>query len=502
MLRTHPVHRALPAALALGFAGVPVADLDADTLRAAGPAQRATQAAAYRAGAGAPWLGQRFAPLVAAPPEPAPFGTVLTVSNCNDAGSGSLRQAMLDAHGSTRIEFATTCSTITLTSGTLIDTNVDSLRIAAPIRTVAGRPQPSITIDAGTHSRVIEHRSTGPLELEGLALVNGRSLAVNTEGRGGCVYSNGRVVATGVTITGCVAEARGDGAAVGGGIWSEDVVGLVHSQVSGNVAQAPSSGYSYGGGVFATRGFYAAFSTIDGNQATAFGYGGGVGCVGPAAILHSSITANAAAVGGGLGLFGGLTVGSGDVYLMNSTVAFNSATMFGGGIEVAAELRVHNSTIASNAGSTSGRGNGIVMTGTHPLILVSSIVHGNAHGDIDGPSAVSGNANLVGSSNVALPGDTSGADPGLGTLDYHGGLTPVIDLQAGSPAIDAGDNPLELPCDQRGGTLVSLETFAMVGLRERVVGARADIGAFEVGAGGRLFQSGFEFAGESCYRER
>jgi len=163
---------------------------------------------------------------------------------------------------------------------------------------------------------------------------------------------------------------------------------------------------------------------------------------------------------------------------------------------------VHNSTIAGNHGSSAGHANGIVFEGSHPLTLVSTIVHGNANGDIEGPTSIAGHANLVGASNVSLPAGTLSANPAFGTLDYHGGLTRVIDLQPSSPAIDAGDNPLELPCDQRAGVLLTLESFRMVDRRERVVGAHADIGAFEFGAGDALFSSGFEAPDETCYRER
>ena len=496
MLRTHPARSALPAALALCLAGLPMADLCADTVHAAD----AAPARAYRAAA--PWRATRFAPL-RGPAGPAPFGTVLTVTNCNDSGPGSLRQAMLDAQGDTSIQFAMACSTITLTDGALVDPHANAMRIAAPLRTVDGRPQPSVTIDATEHSRVIEHRSAGPLQLEGLALVNGRTLAINIDSKGGCLYSNGRIIASGVTVAGCSAAAEGDAAALGGGIWSADVVGLVHSTVSGNLAQATSSdGYSYGGGVFAAQGFYSVFSTIYGNQSTALGYGGGIGVVGPVAIISSSISGNAAAFGGGLGLFGGIGLESGDVYLANSTVAYNSASFFAGGIDVSAELTVHNSTIAGNHGSSAGHANGIVTEGSHPLTLVSTIVHGNGNGDLEGASSIAGNANLVGASSVPLPAGTLTGNPRFGTFDYHGGLTFVLALQPTSPAIDAGDNPLELPCDQRGGVLVTLESFRMVGRHERVFGARADIGAFEAGVGEFVFNSGFEAPGDTCYRER
>lgn len=66
-------------------------------------------------------------------------------------------------------------------------------------------------------------------------------------------------------------------------------------------------------------------------------------------------------------------------------------------------------------------------------------------------------------------GNLSGLDPRLGPLQDNGGPTPTMALQPGSPAIDAGSNPLDLTADQRG-------------YKSRVVGAAADMGAYEFGA--------------------
>lgn len=459
----HPSRRTLVAALALSLGSLAVADAPA------APA----------------WGAQRFQPLPAARGN-APSGANLTVTNCNDSGPGSLRQAMLDAHNNTRIEFAMACSTITLTSGALTDPNTDSLKIVAPIRAVAGRAQPSITIDAATHSRVIEHRSGGALELYGLALVNGRTSAI----KGGCIYANGRVSLTGVTVSGCAALGTSSTAALGGGIWSDDEVDLVHSTVSGNVAQAGSGGYAYGGGVFTPYALYTQFSTISGNAATGFGYGGGASTLGRVAITSSLVSGNSAAYGAGLALFGGPDVGSGDLYLHDSTVTDNSASGFAGGIEVGADLSIYNSTIANNTGQTAAHANGVLVEGTHALTLVSTIIAGNALGDIGGASSISGHANLVGSSNAPLPPGTLGGAPQFGTFGNHGGQTDTLALLPGSPAIDAGDNPLGLLCDQRGGAFTPPDM--LTGVYERRFGTQVDIGAFEYGAGDRLFASGFE----------
>jgi hypothetical protein len=423
-----------------------------------------------------------------------PDGANFTVTNCNDSGPGSLRQAMLDAHNNTQIDFAQLgCSTITLTSGALTDPDTDSLKIVAPISLVGGKPKPSITIDAATHSRVIEHRSGGSLELTGIALVNGRTTAA----KGGCVYANGRVTTNAVTIAGCTAVASGTAAALGGGIWSDDEVELVYSTITGNVAQAPAGGYSYGGGVFTPYAFYAMFSSNTANTATGFGYGGGVGVIGPVAIKSSLVSTNVAAYGGGLGLFGGPDVGSSDLYLVDSTVAFNTASGFAGGIEASADLAIYNSTIANNYGHTPAHANGIVIEGSHALNLVSSIVAGNAIGDISGPTSIGGHADLVGVSSVALPPGTLNGDPQLAAFGDYGGQTQTLGLQPGSPAIDAGDNPLGLFCDQRGGS--AIPPYAMSGLYRRSIGVHADIGAFEFGISDGVFASGFEEPSTSCY---
>ena len=57
----------------------------------------------------------------------------------------------------------------------------------------------------------------------------------------------------------------------------------------------------------------------------------------------------------------------------------------------------------------------------------------------------------------------------LGPLAYNGGTTRTHALLAGSPAIDAGSNPLGLTTDQRGAGF------------PRVVGGASDMGAYESG---------------------
>ena len=57
--------------------------------------------------------------------------------------------------------------------------------------------------------------------------------------------------------------------------------------------------------------------------------------------------------------------------------------------------------------------------------------------------------------------------PRLAPLTNNGGSTRTLALLPGSPAIDAGYDPFSLGTDQRGAGF------------DRVVGANADIGAYE-----------------------
>ena len=420
----------------------------------------------------------------------APNGANIAITNCNDSGPGSLRAAMATVTNNSIITFdQLTCSTITLTTGALTDPNVDSLQLLATPLIVSGRPVPKVTIDGNGNGRVIDHESGGSLELQGLALRNGRA----SDGKGGCVYSAGHVKATAVTVGGCVAAAVGTGDALGGGIASNDAIELHFSTISGNNAQANTGGNAYGGGLFTRYGLSVEYSTISGNSTTGVGYGGGASVLGYANIHSSVVSGNAAAYGAGLALFGG-SVGPGDLVIANSTIAQNHASGFAAGIEVSGPLQVFNSTIAGNTGDHAASAAGIVVEGSNTLQLVSSIVATNtqagvAH-DITGPTAISGSANLIGASAIAVPAGTLSGNPMLGTLADNGGQTLTMRLLPGSPAINAGSTSGNDVCDQRAGIRTPGGSFTA--RFPRTIGTATDIGAFESGTGDPIFVSGFE----------
>jgi hypothetical protein len=273
--------------------------------------------------------------------------------------------------------------------------------------------------------------------------------------------------------------------------------------------------YAKGGGIGSPRTVIMSGSTIEDNHVRgtpgvgasgAYTYisaigGGGVyiasiprGVPPASSITGSTISGNTATCAGALGDY---TVGGGGgvgtwsplpLVVTNSTISGNSAATMGGGFYTrhGGTLALSNSTVADN---TAPAGSGIADQGEtsgYDLSLVSSIVAGNhttdgASFEITTLHAITGNTNLLGTANVALPGDSLGGDPMLAPLADNGGPTRTHALLPGSPAIDAGSNPGALENDQRGAT------FA------RTSGTSTDIGAFESQSmPDEIFANGFD----------
>ena len=205
--------------------------------------------------------------------------------------------------------------------------------------------------------------------------------------------------------------------------------------------------------------------------APSYDIGGGICTIHGGLVVISTIDSNYAYDrGGGLATFDNILV-------RNSTLSGNTALTVGGGglfMRFPALLDARNTTVTANSGH---QGGGILLTSQNAS-LQSTIVSGNTADIRDGEdlagsrsATIGGANNLIGavSSAIAIPDATLRGSADLLPLLYNGGPTRTHALRAGSAAIDAGNNASELPSDQRGSG------FA------RVVGAAADIGAFELG---------------------
>jgi hypothetical protein len=139
------------------------------------------------------------------------------------------------------------------------------------------------------------------------------------------------------------------------------------------------------------------------------------------------------------------------VSLLNSSIARNSVSRGEGVTTTSREAR--GSSIAI-AGGTATQTNTLLYCLPGQTNVWGAIVDGG-HNLCSDDSA-----------NLSAPTSRSSVDPMLGPLGYHGGLTPTISPLPGSPAIDAGDDSVAPPTDQRGVP--------------RPKGLASDVGAFEL----------------------
>ncbi len=303
--------------------------------------------------------------------------------------------------------------------------------------------------------------------------------------------------------------------AAGGGLWAHDAT-LIGSTISGNSVIAPTAyayqGYRTGGGGVYTMGSATLIdSTISSNYVEATEPGANAIGGGVATRIHLTVTGStfngnvADGVGGGafasLGIYhphdpkAPQSVPT-PTTVSNSTFTGNRATL-GGALAWLSNGTLSNSTFAFNSSASGGAVANVSSSDSqsnNTLYLDSTLIANNA---VDGPGGhaadlaaapnvdltVIGAGNLVGTADpkVTLPADTLHDDPLLLPLADNGGPTWTMALAPGSPALDAGANPLDLATDQRGDGYV------------RVSGAAADIGAYEVQpVGDAIFVNGFD----------
>jgi (2Fe-2S) ferredoxin len=338
---------------------------------------------------------------------------VFNVSNLNDAGPGSLRQAIIDANiapGDDTIVFQTS-GTIQLTSGELaINSNI----------TINGVGVSDLTINGNGAFRIFNIAPGVIANIYNLTLRGN----LPTGGLGGGILNAGALSALNLGIVGC--RAGNDGRGIG--IANTGTMTLVNSTVMDN-AGTPSLGPFLGGG--------------------------GIYNSGSMQIINSNISLNLARFGGGIYNEGTLTAKNTTLYGNKTQGGGNS----GGGITQAAtgSLTLTNCTITASF-SSSDVSSGILNQSNTPVSLYNTIVAGNYIStptmrirDVWGTVASQGN-NLISEpsgSNGWIASDLLNRDPRLTALNSFGGITLTVALMPGSPAIDAG-GPVDLATDQRG----------------------------------------------------
>ncbi len=432
------------------------------------------------------------------------------VTNLNDSGAGSLRQALLDANGAAGPDVITfqagLTGTIVLTTGDIgINDSVDIQGPGAAVLTVSGNNASRIFYLYNSQNTPIDVTISG-LTLTAGADDDGGAIHVFGEvleldemvitenvaqyQGGGVYFSANYVEASGqfgqLTITD--SEISGNHAEDGGGVYvnySGDPLLISNTTVSGNYAEDNGGGlalysttstvtitdsrivdndaYGVGGGIYLydTDGgeVHVVRSTISGNEAGDDGGGIYFYDLDDSVVIDSStISGNYSGDDGG-----GIYVRNEPQYLsiVNSTISGNYADSRGGGIflgQVSAEelTSIDHSTITDNYAVDGG--GGIYLYGSG-VDLFHTIVSGNS---TDGGDQDLDGANFFLSADWSLLGDTptpgSGANniyytnPGLESLADNGGPTETHAPMSGSPALEAGDPAItgEPEFDQRG----------------------------------------------------
>jgi Bacterial Ig-like domain (group 3) len=351
------------------------------------------------------------------------------VTNTNDSGAGSLRQAIFDACDGATISFDMNqvASPITLTSaGLVINKNLTITGPGANLLTVqrstaGGTPQFGIfTINSG--------KTVG---ISGLTISNGNTST------GGGINNQGLLTLTGCTISGNSVNGTNS---LGGGILNGSTAGaatltITNSTISGNSTNGSNS---IGGGIVNSTGNGTATLTI----------------------TNSTLSGNSAIGGGnfGGGIYNSTTTGTATLTITNSTISRNSANGIGGGIYTTGSgtvtVKLSNTIVAGNTKSN----------GTTPDDI-NGTVDGTSSFNLIGTGGSGGLTNGVNNNQVGV------ANALLASLANYGGPTQTHAPLPGSPALNAGSNTLAnsagLTTDQRGAGF------------NRIFNGTVDIGAFE-----------------------
>jgi hypothetical protein len=352
-----------------------------------------------------------------------------TVTTLNDAGPGSLRDAIASTPAGGTVDFqAGLTGTIVLTTGELALTKD---------LTIAGSGADVVTVSGNHASRVFNIGATFTVDMSGLTIADGQ------EGGAGGIYNQGTLTVTSCTLSGNAA--RGGG----GGILNDGTLTVTNSTVNGN-----AGGGGYGGGIANTGTATVTNSTFSGSSASR---GGGISNQGTLTVTGSTLSGNSASEGGGIVNFGTLTVA-------NSSLSGNIAGLNGGGIMNCnpGTVTLTSSTLSGNSanGTILGDGGGGIFS-YGGLQSRNTIIAGN-RATVTGPDLFgdlgSQGYNLIGNNQEGsgfMASDLVGTpfapiNPLLGSLQNNGGPTQTMALMVGSPALNAGDaNQLGL-ADQRG----------------------------------------------------
>ncbi|MEY2584273.1 MAG: hypothetical protein QOD80_299 [Verrucomicrobiota bacterium] len=346
-------------------------------------------------------------------PAPHPTPIFHTVTNTNDSGPGSLRQAISDAQSGDTIDFSSSLNgqAITLTSGELtISRDVSIVGPGADLLAVERSAQ------AATLFRLFHIPPNCSVRISGLTMRNGDAHGSAIEG-GGAIYVDRSTVA----VDGCMF--MNNAATYGGALCNSGTNAARGTLIVANTTFQGNSATSGGGGIFNSR-------VPDGTETESVAY---------AFVTNCTFSANAATGGGGA-ILNYIASGGNRVEVLDSTFSGNYAAS---GTAIQSSFAV--CSVGNSIFKGTGDGSTVVKSGSNPPFEDRgyNVLSDYPRNVVGGP--------LFGSSTTQL-----NTDPRLGPLQNNGGHTlthaPLVD----SPAIDRGKDLaldvclMPLGVDQRG----------------------------------------------------
>ncbi len=338
---------------------------------------------------------------------------VLVVTNNNDSGEGSLRQAMLDANEITGL-----------------DTIVFAPNVRGSIVLASNLPHIAESVSLlgpGANLLAIDGNQQYPI----FRCITGLSINLSIKG---LTIKNGYTTQRGAGING-----------------NTDTLHISNCVIKDNVITD-----EYGGGINNDNGITIIYNSTINNNRSAKG-GAGIRVQGGEMFLFGCTISNnrvdAPSIIGG----GGILTGT-DTELINCTISGNYHSSHGGGIYIYGEGTICELKYVTITNNNSPTGGGVHGSNISNISATHCIIAGNT-AETAGPDyfgAVNSKGyNLIQStSSTTITGDLTGnileTNPMLYGLANNGGPTWTHALQSGSPAIDAGKPGAGIPNDQRG----------------------------------------------------
>jgi hypothetical protein len=412
---------------------------------------------------------------------------VITVTNTNDTGAGSLRDAIASSNGTTTITFdqALAGQTITLTSGALVIPHA---------LTISGLGADSLTISGNFSHEVFDieaSASSDDVTISGLTISDGSFNTAGTSGGGGIfAHTVRQLTLSGDAIVDNEAAVSSPTSGGGGGVYVDGGSLIVSgSTINDNLAGlggATGSASNGGGGIYSNHGEVTiAGTTINDNS------------------VEQSMTTSSNSDGGG-----GIYSNSGDVAITASTVDDNTATIdagngsdggggvysAGGAVTLSADSIDDNTfELDSSTGGVNG-GGGVYSEGGAIDVSLSSISDNTAEvtssGDENGGGAVYDDggggtyANSTLSENSTTVTGSSGTDNGGGAI--------IAFTRSTASDLTIADNDINEP----GGAIQSQGNFE---LKNTILAANSASPADNCHGAGTFTSAGFNLEdGNSC----